>query len=97
VAALREDLAYTSVLTTLRVLESKGCVRHTSTGRAFTYVPLIDRGGAQRTAINDVVSKFFNNSPGALALNLLQDERLSFEELHRLRQLIDEKAPGNAT
>lgn len=97
VAALSEDLAYTTVLTTLRVLERKGCVRHKESGRAFTYVPLIDRGGAQRTAVNDVVSKFFNNSPGLLALNLLQDERLSAVELTRLRRLIDEQAPENST
>jgi predicted transcriptional regulator len=32
-------LAYSTVLTTLRILENKGCVRHTKDGRSFVYHP----------------------------------------------------------
>jgi predicted transcriptional regulator len=73
----------------LRIMEQKGYVRHTEEGRAFRYFPLVDRAEASRSAVNSVVRRFFG-SPGALALNLLQTEDVSAEELARLRKLIAE-------
>jgi predicted transcriptional regulator len=82
--------AYSSVLTTLRILERKGYVRHRKRGRAFVYHPVIEREQAQSSAVQYVVSRFFNDSAGALLLNVLQNERLGAEELRRLRRLIEE-------
>ena len=83
-------LAYSSVLTTLRILERKGYARHEKRGRAFLYSPLIDREDAQRSALRDVMSRFFENSPEMLVLNVLESEDLSPKELRRLRRLIEE-------
>jgi predicted transcriptional regulator len=79
--------AFNTVQTILRILEQKGYVRHKEEGRAFRYLPLVDRAAASRTAVQSVVRRFFG-SPGALALNLLQSEDVSREELARIRQLI---------
>ena len=79
--------AFNTVQTMLRILEQKGYVRHTEEGRAFRYFPLVDKAAASRTAVQSVVRRFFG-SPGALALNLLQSEDLSPEELARIRKLI---------
>lgn len=79
--------AFNTVQTILRILEQKGYVRHKEEGRAFRYLPLVDRAAASRTAVQSVVRRFFG-SPGALALNLLQSEDLSRDELARIRQLI---------
>jgi len=92
VNALAKDsrLAYSSVLTTLRILERKGYVRHRKLGRAFVYQPLVAREDAQRSAVRFVVSRFFKNSPELLVLNVLENEELSSKELRKLRKLIDE-------
>lgn len=90
VEALQKPLAYTTVLTTLRVLESKGVVRHEQNGRAYTYFPILDRDSARQHALKDVVKRFFDNSPALLALNLLRDEELKPEEVRRLRKLLDQ-------
>lgn len=82
-----KPLAFNTVQTMLRILEQKGYVRHTEEGRAFRYYPLVDKAQASRSAVQSVVRRFFG-SPGALALNLLQSERLSPEELARIRALI---------
>ncbi len=82
-----KPLAFNTVQTMLRILEQKGYVRHTEEGRAFRYFPLVDREAASRTAVQSVVRRFFG-SPGALALNLLQSESLSPDELGRIRKLI---------
>jgi predicted transcriptional regulator len=81
--------AFNTVQTMLRILEQKGYVRHGEEGRAFRYFPLVGRADASRTAVHSVVRRFFG-SPGALAMNLLQNERLSSDELARIRRLIDE-------
>lgn len=84
------ELAYTTVLNTLRILEVKGYVRHTKDGKAFIYHPLIEREEASRTALHYIVSRFFGNSPRLLVSNLIEDEKLSKQDLHRLKQLIEE-------
>lgn len=82
-----KPLAFNTVQTMLRILEQKGYVRHTEEGRAFRYIPVVDKAEASRSAVQSVVRRFFG-SPGALALNLLQSEDVSPEELTRIRALI---------
>ena len=82
-------LAYTTVLTTMRILERKGYVAHEEEGRAFRYRPLLARDDAAKNALGGIVRKFFGNKSGALALRLIEDERPSDEELARLRALIE--------
>jgi predicted transcriptional regulator len=82
-------LAYSTVLTTLRILERKGYVRHAKEGRAFVYEPVVGRGEASRSAIRYVLSRFFGNSPKLLVLNMLEDEQIDQQELERLKDLIE--------
>lgn len=83
-------LAYNTVLTTMRILEEKGFLRHTKSkeGRAFVYRAVVGRDEASRTALRYVVSRFFRNSPELLVLNLLEDEELTGKELGRIRALL---------
>lgn len=81
-------LAYNSVLTTIRILEKKGYVRHTKDGRAHSYVPLVGREEATRFEIRNLVNRFFNNSHELLVLNLLEDKNIESQELQRVRELL---------
>lgn len=85
-------LAYTTVLTMLRILERKGYVRHEKDGRAFVYEPVIDRAEACRKAVRHLVSRFFNDSHELLVLNILKNEKIESRELKRLKRMIDESA-----
>jgi predicted transcriptional regulator len=82
-------LAYNSVLTTMRILERKGFVAHEEAGRAFVYRPLVAREDAARSAVGHLLSRFFDNSAGSLALRLIASERPSEDELQRLKALIE--------
>jgi predicted transcriptional regulator len=88
--ALAKDkpVAYNTVLTLMRILERKGYVRHTKDGRAFVYHPVVGRGEASRTAVRHLLSRFFNDSPELLVLNLLREERIDEREIERLRGMI---------
>jgi predicted transcriptional regulator len=81
-------LAYNSVLTTIRVLEKKGYLKHLKDGRAHVYTPLVEKKDATRSEIRHLVSRFFKNSHEQLVLNLLEDQGIGPEELGRLRQML---------
>ena len=82
-------IAYNTVQTLLRILESKGYVGHEKRGRAFVYKPLVDQRAARRTALSHLLKGFFDDSPSLLVLNVLDDERIDDEDLNRLRDLIN--------
>ena len=92
VDALPPDLglAYSTVLTTMRILEEKGFLRHTKEGRAFVYHPVIAREDASRSALKYVLDRFFGSKPELLVQNILGDEDLSKKELAKLKKLIAE-------
>jgi predicted transcriptional regulator len=91
VEALPEErLAYSSVLTVMRILEQKGYVTHEKEGRAFIYRPLVDREQARKNVVGYMLRRFFDNSPELLVVNLLENESLSQSEIDRLKRLIDE-------
>lgn len=82
-------LAYNSVLTTIRVLERKGYVKHSKDGRAHVYAPLVERKEATRSEIRHLVGRFFKNSHEQLVLNILEDQGIEAEELDRLREMLE--------
>src|ERR1700728_2898090 len=84
-------LAYNSVLTTIRVLERKGYLKHLKDGRAHVYTPLVGKKEATRSEIRHLVGRFFKNSHEQLVLNLLEDQGIGAEEIGRLRQMLIEK------
>jgi len=92
----KSQLAYNSVLTTIRILEKKGYLRHVKDGRAHVYRPLIEQAEASRSEIRHLAHRFFKNSHEMLVLNILQDRGVDAEELKRLRQLLEQTpAEGN--
>jgi len=84
-------LAYNTVLTTLRTLEQKGYVDHQEEGRAFVYRPLIERTQAADSAVRHLLQRFFGNSPGKLAVTLLDEARLSDDDLGRIQKALARK------
>jgi predicted transcriptional regulator len=88
----KAQLAYNSVLTTIRILEKKRYVEHVKDGRAHVYSPLVGRREASRFEVRHLLHRFFNNSHEALVLNLLEDDGLDEQEITRLRALISEGA-----
>ncbi len=90
VEALPADppLAYSTVLTTLRILETKGYLQHTKKGRAFVYEPVVARDEASRNAVLHLVNRFFGGSREQLVINLLEEETIDRNELRRIKKMI---------
>ena len=83
-----EALAYNSVLTTIRILETKGYVSHRQEGRAFLYATSIGEEEASRSEVRHVLQRYFGNSRERLLLAMLGDEEISLEEIKRLKEAI---------
>lgn len=96
VAALPANppLAYSTVLTTLRILEAKGYVRHTKEGRAFVYEPVVVQEEASRKALDYLVNRFFGGSCELLVMNLLREETIGRAELRRIKKMIAQSEQG---
>jgi predicted transcriptional regulator len=85
---VKPPLAYTTVLTMLRILEKKRVVSRVVDGRAHVYAPNIAREEAARFALGDVIGSFFGDRKMALAVQLMGEERPSDEELSSIKALI---------
>jgi len=88
---LTDDLAYTTVLTIMRNLESKGYVGPSKDGRAHRYAPLVERDAARRSALSDLSAKLFKGSTELLLTHLVSDQKLSTGEIKRIRELLDQR------
>ena len=84
--------AYNTVLTIMRILEQKGYLNRVKNGRAHVYQPDVSRGQARRKAVRHMVSSFFDDSAEQLLVSILENERVSPEELDRLKKMIERHA-----
>jgi predicted transcriptional regulator len=89
-ANLTGSPSYSTVRTQLRVLESKGHVRHEEEGLRYVYMPALARHAARRSALRHLVETFFDGSTEKVVGALLGGEgaRLSDGELERIAALV---------
>jgi predicted transcriptional regulator len=85
---LSDKLAYTTVLTVLRTLEAKGYVGHEEEGRQHRYFAAVQRQAAQKSALNHLLGKLFKDSSELLFARLVSDQKLSPEQIRRMRTLL---------
>lgn len=78
-------LAYTTVLTTVRIMADKGYVDFRKQGRAHLFRPLLSREGAQRKALGSLLGSLFGGSPRELAQHLVAEDQLTLDDIEALR------------
>ncbi len=91
-AALKDEFAYTTVLTVLRMLESKGYVSHGQEGRGHRYFAAVKQQAAQKSALRHLTRKLFKGSSELLFTRLVSDQKLSAEQIRKLRKLLADKS-----
>ena len=91
---LEDRLAYTTVLTVLRTLETKGFVSHEEEGKAHRYAPLVARDRAGESALAQVLDKIFGGSRELLLANLVRERGIDDAELQRLREVLETRLQG---
>ena len=87
-----DSLAYNTVQTLLRIMESKQLVGHHVVGRTFVYTPRFSR---EESAVR-FVDRVFDGAASELMLSLIRAERIPVDELERMSDLIA-RAKGKRT
>jgi BlaI family penicillinase repressor len=88
-ANLTRPLAYTTVMTTLGVLErKKGVLDRTKRGRAYVYRPVVSRDEISRDLLKELREVMFGGSLPSLVLNLLSDDSVSKSDIQALKEAL---------
>ena len=84
--------SYSAVRALLKILETKGHVKHEEEGRAYVYLPVVRRTDARQSALSHLLKTFFDNSAeqAVAALLAIKGEKMSDAELNRMSQMIDD-------
>lgn len=88
--SLSRDLAYTTVMTTLKVLEEKrGVLQREKSGRAYVYEPVVAREDVRQHMAGDLTQRLFAGSVKSLVLSLLGTQQVSKSDIRQLKQVIE--------
>ena len=85
-----KKVAYTTVLTVLKILHDKGYADYRKEGRAFVYYPVLSQKEARTRALSQLVSRFFEGSPQALAEHLVELDEIDLSDLQALKKELDD-------
>jgi len=90
-ALSRRKPAYSTILTMMRKLEAKGYLEHEVDGRTYVYLPLISQQAVRHGVLGDLVERLFEGSTSLLLTSLVEQNRISENELRQIRKLIEER------
>ncbi len=90
----REDLAYTTVLTMMRILEQKGILAKApdADSRAHRYTPVRTQRQMMRLMVREFVDRVFDGAADSLVAHLVSDRKLSARDREEIRKLLDKEA-----
>ena len=84
------EIAYTTVMTMMKVLEDKGYVEKTARDRAHVYTPAKPRHQVIGAMVRDFVDRVFDGASGSLLLHLAKDTRMTAKQRHAVQRIIKE-------
>jgi len=88
----RRQVAYTTVMTMMNILEQKGFLKKSAgDDRAYLYEPAKSRKSVMREMVNEFVERVFGGSANPLMLHLIEDEHVTRKDLDDLRKLVRKK------
>ena len=87
----RCKIAYSTVMTMMNILEQKGYLKKTQKDRAYVYQATRPQKQVIRGMVREFVDRVFNGSAEPLLLHLVEDRRLSENDLDEIRRLMREK------
>jgi predicted transcriptional regulator len=90
----QRPVTYTTVLSAVQKLERKGWLKHRSAGRAYIYSPTRNREEVGGRTLRELLRTAFGGNPRLLLASLLEDSRLSDEDLTELKKLIEKRRKG---
>jgi predicted transcriptional regulator len=88
----RRKVAYTTVMTMMKILEHKGYLHRKQVDRAYVYRPAQPKNQVIGKMVRDFINRVFNGSAEPLLVHLIEDRRLTGDEIEEIRRLIGERS-----
>jgi predicted transcriptional regulator len=83
---------YNTISSVVRLLEKKGYLDHRTYGKTYEYFPVISKAAYRKMYLKKLMSGYFENSPASLMSFLVKEEKLSQEEIDKLRDIINKSS-----
>lgn len=80
---------YTTLASSIKLLERKGFLGHKKYGSTYAYFPLISQKEYSKKSITRMVNHFFEGSVGDLLSFMVKEKDLSKKEIEEIQKLID--------
>ena len=87
--------AYSTILTMMRKLEAKGYLEHEVDERTYVYQATVSRQAVRKGMLGDLLERVFEGSPSLLMSSLVQENRITEEELREIRKVIGKRRRQN--
>lgn len=87
----RRKVAYTTVMTMMKILEQKGHLKKSAADRAHLYTPTRPKKQVVRTMVLDFIERVFNGSAEPLVMHLLEEKHLSEDEIRDIERLLQRR------
>lgn len=87
----RRPIAYTTVMTTMKTMETRGHLKKRTEGRAFVYTATASENRMLKRIVGDFIDRVFNGSTEPLLAHLVKERRLSEKDLEKIRKMIQEE------
>ena len=87
---LQDPPSYSAVRTMIRLLESKGLLKHRQEGMKYVYRPIQSKESASKSALSHLIKTFFGGSPSDAMAALFETEKLTKKDLQNMEALIQE-------
>lgn len=88
---LQRPIAYTTIMTMMKNMEARGHLKKRSEGRAFVYTATVPESRMLRRIVGDFIDRVFNGSTEPLLAQLVEERRLSEQDLEKISRMIREK------
>ena len=86
----RRQIAYTTVMTMMGILEEKGRLKRSTNDRAHVYTPAQPQGEVVGSLVHDFIKRVFDGSPKPLLVHLVENQKMSEKELQEISKLLRE-------
>ena len=83
------ELAYTSIATIMKILETKGIIKSIKDDKAHIYSSLISKEVYEAQSLEHLAQNLFHNDPSMMVMRLLNDSNISKKDLEAIRKVLD--------
>ena len=83
----KRKVAYTTVMTMMKILEQKKYLKRTQKDRAYVYRPTQPKAQVVGSMVREFINRVFNGATEPLLVHLVEQQGLSAEELEEIAKL----------